>query len=83
MFPTPSVNRDNSSTATEGQKSVLIKLSISEGGGFLKLCLSIFNINDPCSKSSTGLSKRFLESGVKRVLIIGLVLEVSEHYVNV
>ena len=65
------------------RESVLIKISIDGGGGFLKVCLSIFDINDPCPKSSSGLSKKFLESGVKRVFIIGLVPDVSEDYVNV
>ena len=65
------------------RQSVLIKLSIDQGGGFLKLCLSIFNITDPCLNSSSGLSKKFLESGVKRLFIISLVPEVPELYVNV
>ena len=63
--------------------SVLIKISIDGGGGFLKVCASVFDINDPIPKLSTALSKKFLESGVKKILIIGLVLDVSEDYVNV
>ena len=65
------------------KNSVLIKISIDRSDGFLKLCLSIFDINDPYSKSNSALSKKFLESGVKRVFITGLVPDVSEHYVNV
>ena len=63
--------------------SVLIKISIGGGGGFLKVCASVFDINDPIPKLSTALSKKFLESGVKKILIIGLVPDVSEDYVNV
>ena len=65
------------------KNSVWIKISIDGGCGFLKLCLSIFDINDPCSKSNSVLSKKFLELGVKKAFIIGLVPDVSEHYVNV
>ena len=65
------------------KNSVLIRISIDDGAGFLKLCLSIFDINDPYSKSNSALSKKFLESGVKRVFIIGLVPDVSKHYVKV
>ena len=51
---------------------VLIKISIDGGGGFLKLCFSILDINDPCSKSNSTLSKKILESA-----------RFSENYVNV
>ena len=63
--------------------SVLVKISIDGGGGFLKICSSVFDINDPIPKVSGGLTKRFLESGVKKVFIIGLAPGVSEDYVNV
>ena len=65
------------------RNSVLIKLIIDGGGGFLKLSLFIFDINDPCSKSSSGLSTKFLESGVKKVFIIDLVPDAPELYANV
>ena len=43
----------------QGHKnSVLIKINVDSGGGFLKLCLSTFDINDPCSKSNSELSKK-------------------------
>ena len=51
------------------------------GGGFLKICLSIIDLNQPCS-STTTLSKKFLDSGVKKVFIIGIVPEVQENYKN-
>ena len=63
--------------------SVLIKLSVDGGGGFLKICLSIFNIDNPTPIASSGLSRKFLESGVKKIFIIGLVPNVPENYVNV
>ena len=42
------------------KNSVLIKTSIDGGGGFLKLCSSIFDINYPCLKSKSTLSKNSL-----------------------
>ena len=65
-------------------ESLLIKISIDGGGGFLKVCLSLFDINDPFPKlSSSSMLKRFKDSGVKRIFIIGIVPKVSEDYVNV
>ena len=61
--------------------SVLIKISVDGGGGFLKICASIFEIDDPTPRVSGALSKKFLESGVKKILIVGP--DVSENYVIV
>ena len=63
--------------------SVLIKISIDGGGGFLKIYASVFDIDDPIPKMSGVLSKKFLKSGVKKIFIIGLVPDVSEDYVNI
>ena len=62
----------------------LIKIGIDGGGGFLKVCLSIFDIDNPYQNtSSSSMSKRFKDSGVKRVFVIAIVPKVSEYYVNV
>ena len=63
--------------------SVLIKVSVDGGGGFLKICASIFEIGNSTPRVSGALSKKFLESGVKKILIVGLVPDVSENYANV
>ena len=63
--------------------SVLIKIGIDGSGGFLKICHSVFDIDDPIPKINGALSKTFLESGVKKIFIIGLVPHVSEDYVNI
>ena len=65
------------------KESVLIKISIDGGGGFLKICTSVFNINDPTPKVGGNLRKKFLESGVKKLFIIAVAPNVSELYVNV
>lgn len=62
---------------------VMIKISIDGGGGFLKICLSIFDKDDPTSISDGALSKKFMESGVKKIIIIGIVPDIPENYVNV
>ena len=62
--------------------SLLIKISIDGGGRFLKICLSIFNINDPLPNANSAMSKKCFKSGVKKVFIIGLVPDVSENYVK-
>ena len=62
----------------------LIRISIDGGGGFFKVCLSIFDIDNPYQNtSSSSMSKRFKDSGVKRIFVIGIVPKVSEYYVNV
>ena len=40
-------------------------------------------MNDPCSKCVSGLLKKFLESGVKRPFVIGVVPDITELYVNI
>ena len=42
--------------------------------------MSVFDIDDPYSKSNSSMSKKFKESGVKRVFLLGLVPDVSESY---
>ena len=63
--------------------SVLIKISTDGGGEFLKICASVFDIDNPILKMSGALSKTFPKSGVKKNFTIGLVPDVPEDYVNV
>ena len=63
--------------------SLLLKISIDGGGGFLKICVSLFDIDKPQPSEDNSLAKRFLESGVKKVVLIGIVPDVSENYANV
>ena len=61
--------------------NTLMRIGMDGGGGVLKICLSIFDLNQPCF-STTTLSKEFLDSVVKKVFIIGIVPEVQENYKN-
>ena len=66
----------------EDKDSVLIRIGIDGGGGFLKICLSIFDINGPFSNVQSGVSNKFKESGVKKIFLIAIVPNVPENYVN-
>lgn len=63
--------------------SLLIKISIDGDRWFLKIYLSIFDLNELFPKANRAMSTKFLESEVKKVFIIGLVPDVSKNYVNV
>lgn len=67
----------------EEADSLLIKITIHESGEFLKICRSFFDISDPLPEANSAMSKKFLEAGVHKVFIIGLVFDVGETYVNV
>ena len=67
----------------EDKDSVLIRIGIDGGGGFLKICLSIFDINDSFSNVQSGVSNKFKESGVKKIFLIASVPNLPENYVNV
>ncbi len=58
------------------------------GGGFLKLCLNV--IEEPRTPSQSPVAKkppagasRFLDSGVKKLLVVAIVANVQENYHNV
>ena len=61
---------------------VLIRVGMDGGGGFMKICLSIFNINE-MQKIDRKLESRFQDSGVKKTFIIALVPDEQENYYNV
>ena len=63
------------------KKDALIRIGLDGGGGFLKVCLSIFNLDNAVSKSSN-LAKKFKDSGVKKVFVIGIAPGVPENYIN-
>ena len=52
-------------------------------GGFLKICLSIFDMDILVSGSKVGLSKKFKDSRAKKVFLIAAVPDVPEKDQNV
>lgn len=76
------------------QSKIYIKFGIDGGGGFLKVCLSILSeeTNDKIIESkksnrqtySEGVAaKKFKDSGVKKLFLIGVAESVQENYDNV
>ena len=68
--------------------NMLIRIVLDGGGGFMKICLSIFDLNENGQNGDqTGegkrLKERFKNSGVKNIMIIGVVPDIQENYVNV
>ena len=62
-------------------ENVLVELD--GGGGFLEICLSTFDITSlATSNTGKGFAKRFKDSGVKNVMIIGITPDVPENDVN-
>ena len=59
----------------------LIRVGLDGGGGFLKICVSVFNIKAPVSMTST-VAKKFSDAGVKKVFIIAISPDVPENYIN-
>ena len=62
---------------------VLLKICIDGGGEFLQISISVFDRDDPIPNKSGTLSKKFIESGGKKIVIIGLIRDVPEDYANV
>lgn len=69
----------------------MVKVGLDGAGGFLKVCINILVIDDdgqPCNKAkkfsySQGVySQGFEQGGVKRLIIIAMVQQVTENYDN-
>ena len=64
------------------KEEALIRIGLDGGGGFLKICMSAFNMrNQKLIKDS--INQKFKDSGVKKVLILGITPGVQENYSNV
>ena len=64
-----------------------VRIGLDGGGTFLKLCLSIFEIEDHVQVSQKihqrSINSKFLDTGVKKSFIIGIVQSVNETYENI
>ena len=67
----------------ENSKSLLVKVGNDIGGGFLKICPSVFDMDNLVSGNKVGLSKKLKDSGVKKVILVAAVPDVPENYQNV
>ena len=69
---------------------LLFRFGMNGGGGFMKVCLNVFNLkgqsshqSDEWENSKKRLDVVFKNSGVKKTIIIALVPDVQENYFNV
>ena len=61
----------------------LVKIGMDGGGGFLKICASVFNLmirDNPQSMKT--LAKKFSDTGAKKILIIAIAPETPENFFN-
>ena len=64
------------------EENALVRIGIDGGGGFLKVCPSVFDLvefKQPCTGKRQG--EQFRDSGVK-VIIIGIVPDIQKNYPN-
>ena len=63
---------------------ILIKVGIDGGGGFFKICLSLFETRfSSYAPPSRVIDQMFLNSSVKRIFILAIAPDVKECYSNV
>lgn len=72
------------------RNNYLIKIGLDGGGGSMKICLNIFEDVENKNECGTDLSitekqykSKYLNTGVKKLFIIGIAFEVQESYDNV
>ena len=63
--------------------SAMIRIGLDGGGGFIKLVLSVFELNSIDKvKRTFSLATKFKDSGVKKAFIAAIVPEITENYFN-
>ena len=62
--------------------TTLIRIGLDDNGGFIKICLSLFDLHVTESVSKKTLCKKFKNSGVKEVFIFGIAPKTPENYYN-
>ena len=67
----------------EEDENLIIRIGIDGAGGFLKICMSVFDKNDPVPNAKSGVSYKFKESGVNKLFLLAIVSDVPQKYVNV
>ena len=62
--------------------NTLIRIGLDGGRGFMKICLSVFDINNSTESKKT-FAKKFKNSGVKKLFILAIVPDLSENFWNI
>ena len=62
--------------------ATLIRIGLDSGGGFVKICLSLFDSYAIESVSKKTLCKKFKNSGVKKVFIVGIAPKTPKNCYN-
>ena len=60
----------------------LIRIGLDGGGGFVKVILSVFDLDEHADPARLSGSTKFKDSGVKKAFIIGIVPNITENYFN-
>ena len=64
------------------EDNMIVRIGMDGGGGFMKVCLSVFDMR--LEKKEQGrLKNRFKDSGVKKLLILAIVPDIQENYINI
>ena len=63
-------------------KDLLVRMGMDGGGGFHKICLSVFQLQRNTAGYGKRLDEKFKDSGLKKIIILAIVPEVQENYAN-
>ena len=63
-------------------ETAMVRIGLDGGRGFIKVVLSIFELNTDKTRRISTLSKKFKNSGVKKAFIVAIVPEITENYFN-
>ena len=65
------------------EANMLVRTGMDGGGGFLKVCLSVFEFEREKDNEERRIIKRFKNSGVKKAFVIAIVPGVQENFYNI
>ena len=64
-------------------ETTLIRIGMDGGQGFVKFCLSVFELNANENTEKNALAEKFKDLGVKKAMIITVVPDIPENYFNI
>ena len=71
------------------ENDIIIRIGLDGGGGFVKICLSVFKSDSEEEGDEGGqgktkrLTQRFQDSGVKKAMVVACVPDIQENYFNI